>query len=457
MSLALKREIGLPSAVLLVIGGIVGTGIFMNPAVVAKSLHAPVLMLSVWVLGGIVAMLGAFIYAELADRLPETGGEYAYERAAFGPLIGFLYGWTTLLVVQTGGMAAVAITFSRYFLELTGWAAANGAADARNSIVAVVVLGLLAITNCLGVKAGNGSQALFGVLKLVAIAGLVIAGLFLIPHPFPITHPLLDRQPGPSLWKDFGAALIPVVFAYGGWQTASYVGGEIKNPRRNLALALIIGVAGVVTLYLAVNIACLRALGPSALGGSATPAADVLRVALGAPGAKLAALAIAISTLGYLSQGMLTAPRVYYAMAKDGLFFRQLAAVTEKGRTPAVAIIVQAVWTMILALSGSYERILSYVVATNFLFFAITGAAVFVFRAREKKAPATPPEERGFRIPLHPISTVLFILACLVVVGSSFWADPIDSLIGYAILIVGVPIFYLWRMFAKPAPEADAT
>jgi APA family basic amino acid/polyamine antiporter len=246
-----------------------------------------------------------------------------------------------------------------------------------------------------------------------------------------------------------------VVFAYGGWQTASYVGGEIKDPRRNLALALMIGVAGVVALYLAVNVACLRALGPTALGASSTPAADVLRVAFGAPGAKFAALAIAISTLGYLSQGMLTAPRVYYAMAKDGLFFRQLAAVTEKGRTPAVAIIVQAVWTMILALSGSYERILSYVVATNFLFFAVTGAAVFVFRAREKKAPPTAPAERGFRIPLHPISTLLFIVACLVVVASSFWADPIDSLIGYGILIVGVPIYYLWRMFVKTTPEPD--
>jgi APA family basic amino acid/polyamine antiporter len=455
MTLALKREIGLPSAVLLVIGGIIGTGIFLNPGVVARSLHTPVLILSVWIAGGLVAILGAFVYAELADRMPETGGEYAYEREAFGPLVGFLFGWTTLLVVQTGGMAAVAIAFAKYFLVLFGHNPPSGpGGDPLAGGTAVAVLMLLAIANCLGVKTGNGAQALFGVLKLTAIAGLVFAGLFLITQPHPLLHPVLDQPVSPSLMKAYGAAIIPVVFAYGGWQTANYVGGEIKDPRRNLALALVIGVVGVIVVYLLVNVADLRALGPVGLARSSAAVSDVLDIAVGPIGGKLAALAIAISTLGYLSQSMLTAPRVYYAMASDGLFFRQLAKVTEKGRTPAVAIVVQAIWTAVLALSGKYEDILAYVVSINFLFFGVTAASVFVFRAREKKLSAAERPQPGFRIPWHPWSTALFILACAVVVGASFSAAPEDSLIGYGILAAGVPVYFVWRLFAKKAPAA---
>ena len=452
MSVCLRREIGLPSAVLLVIGGIVGTGIFLNPAVVARSLHSPVLILSVWAVGGVMAILGAFVYAELADRMPATGGEYAYERSAFGPLVAFLFGWTTLLVVQTGGMAAVAISFSKYFLILFGHEAPVDGPDPLADAVAVAVLALLAVTNCIGVKTGNGTQTVLGILKLVAIVGLVFGGLFLIAKPFPITHPVLDRAPSKDLFKAYGAALIPVVFAYGGWQTANYVGGEIKNPRRNLVLALVIGVVGVIALYLAVNIACLRALGPAALGRTLAPASDVLNAAVGPVGAKLAALSIAVSTLGYLSQGMLTGPRVYLAMASDGLFFRQLAKVTEKGRVPAVAIVVQAIWTAILVLSGTYERIVTYDVSINFLFFGVTAAAVFVFRRRDKRASATERADAGFRIPLHPFSTILFIADLRDRGGDGFWSDPVDSLIGYAILAAGVPIYFLWRRFMTKTP-----
>jgi APA family basic amino acid/polyamine antiporter len=442
MSPALRREIGLPSAVLLVIGGIVGSGIFMNPGVVARSLHSPVLILAVWVVGGLVALLGAFVYAELAQRMPETGGEYAYQRAAFGPMTGFLFGWTSLLVVQTGGMAAVAITFATYFQKLVGWHLDNG-------LVAVAVLAGLALANCVGVRAGNGVQASLGVLKLAAIAGLVFGGLFLIAKPFPVLHPVLDRPVSADLAKAFGAGLIPVMFAYGGWQTANFVGGEIKDPRKNLALALLIGVIGVIGVYIAVNVACLNALGSGGLASSKAAAADVLSLAVGPVGATLASLAIAISTLGYLSQSMLTSPRVYYAMAKDGLFFRQVATVTEGGRTPVLAIAVQTVWTAILVLCFDYEKILSYVVATNFVFFAVTGCAVFVLRARAARAAASatpgPGEPPGFLIPFHPITTALFVLACVVVVGATFWAAPTESLIGFGILALGVPVYFFWR------------
>jgi APA family basic amino acid/polyamine antiporter len=442
MNATLKREIGLPGAVMLVIGGIVGAGIFVNPAVVAKTLHSPVLIMAVWVVGGLIALLGSFVYAELAERMPRTGGEYAYLRDIYGPMAGFLYGWTTLLVVQTGGMAAVAITFAKYFQSLMG-------VEGGDKLLVGAVLALLAGANCLGVKTGNGVQAWLGALKVTAIVALVLGGLILVGDPKPLLHPVLDRAPSLDLVKAFGAALIPVLFAFGGWQTANFVAGEIKEPRKNLARALLIGVGAVILLYLAVNIACLRALGPQKLSASLTPAADVLRAAVGPVGAKLAAAAIALSALGYLSQSMLTAPRVYYAMARDGLFFRGLAKVNEGTRAPSISIVVQAVWTGIIALSGTYEQILAYVVAMNFLFFGVTGTCIFVLRRREKRDGAEA-REIGFRSPWHPVTTGLFILACVVLVVASFVADWFNSLVGYGIMLLGVPAYWYWRRFGAP-------
>src|SRR5277367_3150564 len=304
---------------MLVIGGIVGVGIFVNPAVVARSLHSPTLVLAAWSAGGLIALLGAFVYAELAARFPSTGGEYVYLRDTYGPLTGFLFGWTTLLVVQAGGQAAVAIIFAKNLNVLLG-----GALSERAVVVAVLA-GLAAI-NCVGVHSGNGAQSLLGALKVAAITALVVAGLFFAPHPAFLRFAVPAASPIGAL-KLFGAAMIPVVFSYGGWQTANYVSGEIKDPGRNLTRALLVGVLGVIALYLLVNIACLRALGTEALGKTLTPVSDVLRLATGPAGAKLAAAAIALSALAFLSQGMLTGPRVSFAMARDGLFFRQVAMV----------------------------------------------------------------------------------------------------------------------------------
>ena len=220
----LRAEIGFPSAVMLVIGGIIGVGIFVNPAVVAHGLTSETLVLLAWVLGGVIALLGAFVYAELAARMPNTGGEYVYLRDTYGPLAGFLFGWTTLLVVQTGGMAAVTIVFARNLNVLVG-----GAFPER--VVVVATLAGLAAINCLGVKSGNGVQGVLGVLKVLAIVALILTGLFFVPQ---IGLKTAVAAPTDSL-KSFGAAMIPVVFSYGGWQTANYVAGEIRNPARNLA------------------------------------------------------------------------------------------------------------------------------------------------------------------------------------------------------------------------------
>ena len=441
----LRIAIGLPSAVILVVGGVVGVGIFVNPAVVARSLHSPELALAAWVLGGVIAMLGALVYAELAARLPGTGGEYVYLRDTYGPLAGFLFGWTTLLVVHAGGLAAVAIVFARNLDVLAG-----GVLPER--VVVVAVLGALAAINCLGVKAGNETQGILGALKVVAIAALIVAGLTLAPHPRWLDASTEVKGTSPGIVRAFGAAMIPVVFSYGGWQTANYVAGEMKDARRNLGRALVFGVIAVITLYLMVNIACVRVLGIDALGKTLTPASDVLRVALGPLGAKLAAGAIALSALAFLSQGMLTGPRVTFAMARDGLFFRRVGAVAEGNRAPVIAILLLASWTSVLALSGSYEQILSYVTSMNFLFFGLSASCLFALRSRERHGATV--SDSGFRTPLHPWTTGLFVLACVMVVGVSLWTFPINSLIGYGILLLGVPPYLYWRGRPRlePAP-----
>jgi len=432
----LKVAIGFPSAVMLVIGGIVGVGVFVNPAVVAHGLHSSGLVIAAWTLGGAIALLGAFVYAELAARMPATGGEYAYLRTTYGPLAGFLFGWTTLLVVQSGGQATVAIVFAKNIDVLF---------DGRLSEPAVVVAVLagLAWVNVRGVILGNGVQATLGALKILAIAAVVLAGLWLTPH-IDLARPRPSSLRADSL-KAFGAAMIPVVFSYGGWQTANYIAGEMKDSRRNLARALLVGVVAVIALYLLVNIACLRALGLAGLGATLTPVSDVLQRTVGPVGAKLAAGAIALSALAFLSQGMLTGPRVTFAMAQDGLFFRRMARLGQASRAPALAVLLQAAWTGVLALSGRYDQILSYVIAMNFLFFGLSASCLFVLRRRELARPVVD----GYRAPFHPWTTGLFILACGGVVACSFWAYPVNSLIGYAILALGAPAYLYWRRQAR--------
>ena len=331
----------------------------------------------------------AFIWAELAALRPEVGGQYAYLRDAYPPArLRFLYGWGLLLVIQTGGMAAVAVTFARYFLELTGLQVAD-------SLVAVLALGSLTVVNCLGVRAGGTVQSLLMVLKILAIVVLIACGLFLImPETVGSAGEVTSGGGSISSFAGgfnpshfltiIGAAMVPVLFSYGGWQTASFVAGEIREPRKNLPRALIIGVTGVVVLYLAVNFVCVRVLGVSALASTTTPASDVMRLALGPIGARAIAAGIAISTLGFLSQGMLTAPRVYFAMAEDGLFFKSVGRLHPKTHVPILAIVIQGLLAIVIAFSGRYDQILDYVVSVDFIFFGATALMHFrVSRASE--------------------------------------------------------------------------
>src|ERR1043166_5581151 len=440
----LARRLGLFDATMIVMGGIIGSGIFINSYVVAQRVHTPFLILAVWGLGGLIALAAAFIWAELAALRPEVGGQYAYLRDAYHPLVAFLYGWGLLLVIQTCGMAAVAVTFARYFLELTNLHVSDGA-------VAIVALATLTVINCLGVRAGGTVQSLLMVLKIIAIAALIVCGLALAaPQAFtPPQEPATSGTGGVAFTLSFnllttiGAAMVPVLFAFGGWQTASFVSGEIREPRKNLPRALFIGVTGVIVLYLAVNFVYVHALGASGLANTKTPASDVMRLALGSTGARAIAAGIAISTLGFLSQGMLTAPRVYFAMAEDGLFFKSVGKLNAKTQVPMLAIALQGALAIIITLWGKYEQILNYVVSVDFIFFGATALCIFVFRHRA--AAASNKAERITTIPGHPVTTALFVIICWLVVINTVVRYPGNTLIGLGILLAGIPAFFFWR------------
>src|SRR5690349_8319901 len=297
----LARRLGLFDATMIVMGGIIGAGIFVNPAVVARQVHTPFLVLGAWLIGGTIALIGAFVYAELAARRPQVGGQYAYLRDAYHPIVAFLYGWTLLLVVQTGGMAGSALVFGRYARELAGLGAPEW-------VWASVALMTLTLINCVGVKAGSNVQSFFMILKLMVIAVVIGTGLFLFKGS-------ASAATAPSTRSATGliAALVPIMFTYGGWQTASFVSGEMKDPQRDLARGLIFGVIGVVAVYLLVNTSFLAALGFGGLATSTAPASDVMRTVFGDRGGRFIAAGVALSTVGFLSQSMLTAPRVYFA------------------------------------------------------------------------------------------------------------------------------------------------
>ena len=431
---------------MLVMGGIIGAGIFVNPSVVARTVTSPALILLAWLLGGLIALAGAFVYAELAVWRPQVGGVYVYLRDAYHPIVAFLYGWTLLLVVQTGGMAAVAMTFAFYVRELGGSALPASA-------LAVATLGILTVINCFGARAGSTVQSTLMVIKIAAILGLVTLGWLAVGDASDAgvasgaaatdTTAAAAAVERTSLVA-FGAAMVPVLFAYGGWQTASFVSGEMRAPERDLPRGLVLGVAGVVVLYLAVNAVSLVVLGADGLAATSTPASEVMRRALGPMGARLIAAGIAISTVGFLSQSVLTAPRVYFAMARDGLFFRAVGRVHPVTHAPVIAILLQGTWAAVIALSGRYEQILNYVVAIDALFFGLTGAALLIFRRRERRGLASR-VAAGARMPGHPVTTAIFTITFLLLALNTVAQFPRSAGIGVLMLAAGVPVFLWWR------------
>ena len=419
---------------MLVMGGIIGAGIFLNPAIVAQRVGSAGLTVGVWVLGGVIALAGAFCFAELGANRPKVGGGYVYLRDAFGALPAFLYGWTLLLIIATGAIAAVAVTFARYFAAFTGLP------DGWITPTAVAAILLLSGINYIGVRAGSLTQNVFTVLKLVALGTLILLGLLAgggNGAPAAPVTPVADASTVTGFAAVVGVALLPVLFSYGGWQQTNYVAEEIVDPERTLPRALVLGVVGVVVVYVLANVAYVKVLGVPGLAASQAPAADLMRVVAGPSGASFIAAGIAASTFGFLNLVILVTPRVYQAMASDGVFFKRVADLHPRFRTPTMAIGLQAGWAIVLTMSGTYGQLLDYVVFGDWIFFGLAGATLFVFRRRDA--------EIRFRAPGYPLVPGLFVVAAAFVVISSVVSNPGNALIGSALIGLGVPVYLYWR------------
>jgi APA family basic amino acid/polyamine antiporter len=452
----LARALGLFDITMLVMGSVIGVGIFAVPHVVATKVHRPGLVLSAWAVGGLIALTGSFVYAELSRRRPHVGGQYAFLREAYHPAVAFLYGWSLLLVIQSGGIASVAVVFGEYVNDNF----LHGPAQAAGWVGAAAIAVLTAV-NCTGVRTGSSTQNAFMVLKILVIGTLILCGL-LVADAWVAAAPRAGAPPAPALdWgvlTAFGAALVPVLFSYGGSHTTTFMAAEVRDPRRTLPRGLVLGVSGVVLLYLGVNYACLRVLGIDELAEIRAPGSEVMRRALAEPGRVFLAAGVALSALGFLSQATLTSPRVYFAMARDGLFFPAVARIHPRSRVPVVAVLLQGGFGIVIALSATFRQILDYVMSAEMSFYALTALGLFVIRRRDAAAGA--PAELAGRG--HPWTTLLFAAVNVALVVNMFHANgPIGGL-GIGIALTGLPVYFAWhwwgrrrvRVKEKPLPES---
>jgi basic amino acid/polyamine antiporter, APA family len=427
-----RRELGLLDSVVVVAGGIVGVGIFANPSNVARIVADPLLILFVWTLGGAVALIGGFVWAELASRFPHVGGQYIYLQRGYPPVVGFLYGVALLFIINGGSLAAVSIIFASYvdrsFISL-------GPVGVRLAAAAALV-GLTAV-NAVGVRAGARTNNL--------LMGAKVAGILaLLALAFGRGAPAASRfDPSPAIVFGHASlgvvltALVPILFAYGGWQSCANIAGEIKDPTRNLPRASVLGVIAVVALYLSLNLAYLWVMTPAQIAASTALAADMARAVAGDTGARFVALLIVVSSLGFISVVILTGARLYYAMAADGLFFRRAATLHPRYATPVFALWFQAAVSVVLLTTNTYDQLLSYVVFADWLFFGLTAGVVIIVRGRERTLGAD-----VARVPGHPWTTGLFIAVAFGIVVNSFVANPTQSFIGSGILIAAAAVFY---------------
>jgi APA family basic amino acid/polyamine antiporter len=440
-----RRELGLFDGINVVIGNAIGSGIFIAPAVVAATIIPQTggVHLLVWLVGGLLAMTGAFSYAELGALMPRAGGHYVFLREGIGDLAGFLYGWTIMLVIASGSIAFVSITFVTYlgyFLPMSPW---------MIKLLAISTILGLTWVNYVGVKMGSVVLNIFTVLKVIALAALIIGGLFFASLHREYFLPVIPE--GTELdfaWAStFMFALVSVLFTYGGWQNIGFIAGELKNPRRNLPLSMVIGVTVVIVIYLLTNLVYVNVLGVPTMAGSQLVASDAMEGLWGKLGGSFVALLIMVSSFGITNAIIMVSPRVYYAMAKDGLFLPQLARVHPRFKTPHIALVFQAVWASVIVIaSDTFQQIMNYVVFMDWLFLAMAVYCIYVLR---KKYPDAP---RPYRAWGYPVTPALFILLSMVVVVNTLMRAPLESSIGIGIVLSGLPFYFGMkrRMGRKP-------
>ena len=454
-SAALVRGLGTWDGALLTIGSIVGTGIFITTADMARVLPHPGLILLVWLAGGLLTLAGALTYGELGAMYPRAGGLYHYIREAYGPLWGFLYGWTAFLVIMSGGIAALGVAFGEYlgsFLPFfsTGnvllavplgswtWKVSGGQVAA-----ALAILALTAV-NHLGLKEGAWVQNALTVIKIGSIALFAALGLLVPAKVVPDLYGPVAHIPG-GLLAAFGISMIAALWTYDGWYGLTCSAGEVRDPGRNLPRGLIFGTAAVVLLYMLLNLVYVRTLDMAAMAATPRIAETAAQVLFGPGAARLISLAVLISTFGCLSSTILYTSRIYLPMAEDGLFFRSLARVDPRRRTPVACLWAQTAWALVLTFSGSYSQLYTYVVFASVIFHAMIAAAVFILRRRRPDLP------RPYRTWGYPVVPALFILACLLLIGNTLKESPVESLLGLGLVALGLPAYVVFRRRNAPS------
>lgn len=431
---SLLRVLGTGSIIGIVVGTMIGSGIFIVPATVAAEVKAPLLMLAVWIVGGLFSVFGALSLAELASAYSETGGLYVYLREAYGPLAGFLFGWTLFLVIDSGSIATLAVAFGSKYLPFF-----FPLAPVVQKGAAVVLILFLMAVNYVGVKRGASFQNLLTVLKFAALLGVSVAVFLFARGSFTnFVRPTVSGVGG-GFVGTFGLALVAALWAYKGFETSTFNAGETKNPARTLPVGILVGSGLVIFLYLLANAAYLYAIPAGEMAGSSRIAADAMNAAVGPVGASIISFIILFSIMGAANGHVLTGPRVYYAMAKDGLFFRKMADVHPKYRTPHVSILVVGGWSILLSLSGTFEQLLRYVVFGHWIFMGLAVAAVVILR---KKRPDLP---RPYRTLGYPVTPALFVLAALFVTVNALIGAFWNSFAGLLIIALGIPAYLYWN------------
>jgi APA family basic amino acid/polyamine antiporter len=428
----LRKELTLYGLTMVAIGSCVGSGIFLTPGQIAAQVPSPGMILLIWTVGGVIACTGALTFAELGSMFPGAGGVYVYLKEGYGDLVGFLYGWAYLLVITSGAIAALTIAFATYLAFIFPMG--------EHAITAVAILAIVAVTvvNVVRVKAAEIFSNVFTGLKLIGIGGLILVGLFW-GDVANIRRDTGVEAPADNLAVAFGLALIGVLWSYGGWQHTSFVAGEAKDARRTVPRAMIIGAAVVAGVYILANLAYMFLLPVSAIAGSESVAADAVSTVIPF-GGTLIAIVVAISVLGTAGIYTLSAPRIYYAMAEDGIFFRKLAEVHPTFRTPVNAIVTQSAWAIFLLLFwGTFEDVITYVVFTDWIFFALAGACVFIFRWKRKDA------ERPYRTWGYPITPVVFIGISALFVLNTLIERPLHAWVGLIFTAAGAGVYWLFK------------
>ena len=430
----LRRVLGLGDLALIVVGTTIGSGIFLVPGAVLRQSGSDLgVALLVWVAGSVLALLGALTFGELGAMLPDAGGSYVYVREAFGPVPAFLLGWTLFLAINTGSTATLAVAFTNYLGELVPLG------PVTRRLAGVAMIGAVAAVNIRGVRHAATVQNWSTAVKVGAILALAAGGVAWGGGWHRADTRVLATPVSVASLSAAGVALLGVLWAYEGWQNVTNSAGEARDPQRTFARGIVLGTAALVAIYLTANVGYVAALGASGVAASDRVAADAVRALFGPSAATLVTLAILVSIFSAANGLALTGPRIYFAMARDGVFFRSLAQVHPRFATPARAIAASAGWAALLAVTGSFEQLFTYVVFASWLFAALAAASVFVLRRRRPDAP------RPFRVPGYPVTPALFILVAAGVVANTVVARPVEALIGLGIVATGVPGYLVWR------------